>query len=169
MYKKLFGFVILSLLGAGSLLAGSHGSVFKVEGTCANKHSAMRTMGELPLHFAGEMNCVERIQIKGEKIDTGSTCTYSGQTTLGQTPIINWTVTCHTYDEKGDSIFWRSNGSNPLADGSGPGKSSILSGTGKYKGISGSGTMTWKQSVTNVTDPMRWGHTYKASLKINMP
>lgn len=66
MYKKLFGFVILSLLGAGSLLAGSHGSVFKVEGTCANKHSAMRTMGELPLHFAGEMNCVERMQIKGK-------------------------------------------------------------------------------------------------------
>ena len=88
MYKKLFGFVILSLLGAGSLLAGSHGSVFKVEGTCANKQFTMRMMGELPLHIAGEMNCVERIQIKGEKIDTGSTCTYSGKTTLGQTPII---------------------------------------------------------------------------------
>ena len=31
MYKKLFGITILSLLGAGSLLAGSHGNVFKVE------------------------------------------------------------------------------------------------------------------------------------------
>ena len=51
MYKKLFGITILSLIGAGSLLAGSHGSVFKVEGTCANKHSAMSMMGELPLHF----------------------------------------------------------------------------------------------------------------------
>ena len=47
MYKKLFGIVILSLLGAGSLLAGSHGSVFKVEGTCANKQFTMRMMGEL--------------------------------------------------------------------------------------------------------------------------
>ena len=167
MYKKLFGFAILSLFGVGSLLAGS--SVFKAEGTCANKHSAMRTMGELPLHFAGEMNCIERIQIKGEEIDTGATCTYSGQTTLGKIPILNWSVTCHSYDKKGDSIFWRSNGSNPISDGSGPGKTSILSGTGKYKGISGSGTMTWKQSVTNVTDPMRWGHTYKASLKIHLP
>ena len=70
---------------------------------------------------------------------------------------------------KGDSIFWRSSGSNPLAAGEGPGKTSIISGTGKYKGISGSGTMTWKQSVANVTDPMRWGHTYKGSLKIHMP
>ena len=46
MYKKLFGIVILSLLGADSLLAGSHGSVFKVEGTCANKQFTMRMMGE---------------------------------------------------------------------------------------------------------------------------
>jgi|TARA_B100002003_G_scaffold107853_1_gene100124 hypothetical protein len=167
MYKKLFGFAILSLFGVGSLLAGS--SVFKAEGTCANKHSAMRTMGELPLHFAGEMNCIDRVQIKGEKIDAGSTCTYSGQTTLGQPPILSWTVTCQLYDAKGDSIFWRSSGSNPLAAGEGPGKTSIISGTGKYKGISGSGTMTWKQSVANVTDPMRWGHTYKGSLKIHMP
>ena len=169
MYKKLFGIEILSFLGAGSLIAGSHGSVFKVEGTCANKQFTMRMMGELPLHIAGEMNCVDRVQIKGEKIDTGPTCTYSGQTNLGQTPILSWNVTCQTYDEKGDSIFWRSNGSNPLAARSGPGKTSILSGTGKYKGISGSGTMTWKQSVNNVTDPMRWGHTYKGSLKIHMP
>jgi len=169
MFKKLFGIVNLSLLGVGSLIAGSHGSVFKVEGTCANKQFTMRMMGELPLHIAGEMNCVDRVQIKGEKIDAGSTCTYSGQTTLGQPPILSWTVTCHTYDEKGDSIFWRSHGSNPLAARGGPGKTSILSGTGKYKGISGSGTMTWKQSVNNVTDPMRWGHTYKGSLKIHMP
>ena len=169
MYKKLFGITILSLLVAGSLSAGSHGSVFKVEGTCANKQFTMRMMGELPLHIAGEMNCVDRVQIKGEKIDTGSTCTYSGQTTLGQPPILSWTVTCQTYDAKGDSIFWRSSGSNPLAAGQGPGKTSIISGTGKYKGISGSGTMTWKQSVNNVTDPMRWGHTYKGSLKIHMP
>ena len=50
-----------------------------------------------------------------------------------------------------------------------PGKATILTGTGKYKGISGSGTMTWKQSVPNVTDPMRWGHSYQASLKFSMP
>ena len=169
MYEKLFGITILSLLVAGSLSAGSHGSVFKVEGTCANKQFTMRMMGELPLHIAGEMNCVDRVQIKGEKIDTGSTCTYSGQTTLGQSPILSWAVTYQTYDEKGDSIFWRSNGSNPLAARGGTGKTAILSGTGKYTGISGSRTMTWKQPVNNVTDPMRWGHTYKGSLKIHMP
>ncbi|MCH2477949.1 MAG: hypothetical protein MK218_08405, partial [Gammaproteobacteria bacterium] len=59
---------------------------------------------------------------------------------------------------------------NSLAARGGPEKTSILSGTGKYKGISGSGTMTWKQSVNKVTDPpMRWGHIYKGSLKIHMP
>ena len=169
MYKKLSWITLLSILGAGSLLAGGNDSVLKFEGTCTDKNIIMRMMGELLLHFAEEMNCVESIQFKGEKLNTGSTFAYSGLTTLGQTPILNWTVTCHSYDKKGDSIFWRSNGSNPLGDSSGPGKTSILSGTGKYKGISGSGTMTWKQSVNNVTDPMRWGNTHKASLIINMP
>jgi hypothetical protein len=72
-------------------------------------------------------------------------------------------VTCQTYDAEGDSIFYRSNGSNPLAESSGPG--SIFSGTGKYKGISGSGTMSWKRTVENVTDPMRWGTHTKHHLK----
>ena len=152
MYKKLFGIALLSILGAGSLLAGANDSVLKIEKTCGNKHMVIRMMGELPIHFAGEMNCVESVQFKGEKIDTGSTFTYSGLTTLGQTPTLNWTVTCQTYDAEGDSIFYRSNGSNPLAESSGPGKTSIFSGTGKYKGISGSGTMSWKRTVENVTD-----------------
>ena len=105
------------------------------------------------------MNYVESIQFKGEKIDTGSTCTYLGLTTLGQTPILNWTVTCQTYDAEGDSIFYRFNGSHPLAESYGPGKTSIFSGNGKYKGISGSATMSCKRTVKNITDPMRWGHT----------
>ena len=133
MSKKLFGITILSLLVAGSLSAGSHGSVFKVEGTCANKQFTMRMMDELPLHIAGEMNCVDRVQIKGEKIDTGSTCTYSGQTTLGQPPILSWNVTFQTFYEKGDSIFWRSNGSNPFAARGGPGKTSICQELGNIK------------------------------------
>ena len=168
MLKKLFGIATVSLFVTSSLFAGSQG-ILKVEGTCANKHFTMRMMGELPLHLAGEMNCVDRMLIMGEKSGAGSTCTYSVETNLGQPPILAWSVTCQNYDAKGDSIFWRSRGSNPIADTSGPGKITILSGTGKYKGISGSGTMTWKQSVNNVTDPMRWGHTYKGSLKIHMP
>ncbi|SVE22920.1 uncharacterized protein METZ01_LOCUS475774, partial [marine metagenome] len=127
MYKKLFGIAIVVFLGVSSLSAGSQG-ILKVEGACSNKHLAMRMMGELPLHFAGEMNCIDRITINGEKSGTGSTCTYSGVTTLGQPPILSWSVTCQNYDAKGDSIFWRSSGSNPLADTSGPGKISILSG-----------------------------------------
>jgi hypothetical protein len=65
MYKKLFGIALLSILGAGSLLADANDSVLKIEGTCTDKHIVMRMMGELPLHFAGEMNCVESIQFKG--------------------------------------------------------------------------------------------------------
>ena len=90
---------------SSSIFAGSHGNIFKAQGTCANKHSAMRMMGELPLHIGGEMNCSDQIQIKGERSDMGSTCTYSGHTELGQPPILNWVVTCHSYDAKGDSIF----------------------------------------------------------------
>ena len=44
----------------------------------------MRMMGELPLHIGGEMNCSDQIQIKGDRSDMGSTCTYSGHTELGQ-------------------------------------------------------------------------------------
>ena len=74
-------------------------------------------MGELPLHIGGEMNCSDQIQIKGDRTDMGSTCTYSGHTELGQPPILNWVVTCHSYDAKGDSIFWRASGNNPVPAG----------------------------------------------------
>ena len=76
MYKKLFGIALLQILGVGILLAGANDSVLKIDRTCANKHMVIRMMGELPLHFVGEMNFVESIRIKGEKIDTGSTFTY---------------------------------------------------------------------------------------------
>ena len=168
MLRKLFVVAMVSFMSS-SIFAGSHGNIFKAQGTCANKHSAMRMMGELPLHIGGEMNCSDQIQIKGDRTDMGSTCTYSGHTELGQPPMLNWVVTCHSYDAKEDSIFWRASGNNPVAAGSSPGKATILTGTGKYKGISGSGTMTWKQSVPNMTDPMRWGHSYQASLKFSMP
>ena len=65
MYKKLFGIALLSILGAGSLLAVANDSVLKFVGACADKHIVMTMMGELSLHFAGEMNCVESIQFKG--------------------------------------------------------------------------------------------------------
>ena len=65
MYKKLFGIAFLSILGAGSLLAGANDSVLKIEGTSSDTHIVMRMMGELSLYFAGEMNCVESIQFKG--------------------------------------------------------------------------------------------------------
>ena len=76
MYKKLFGIALQSILCAGSLLAGVNDSVLKIERTCGNKYMVIRMMGELPLHFVGEMNFVESIRIKSEKIDTGSTFTY---------------------------------------------------------------------------------------------
>ena len=65
MYKKLFGIALLSILGTGSLLADANDSVLMIKGICTDKHIVMRMMGELPLHFAGEMNCVESIQFKG--------------------------------------------------------------------------------------------------------
>ena len=56
MLRKLFVVAMVSLMSS-SIFAGSHGNIFKAQGTCANKHSAMRMMGELPLHIGGEMNC----------------------------------------------------------------------------------------------------------------
>ena len=109
MLRKLFVVAMVSFMSS-SIFAGSHGNIFKAQGTCANKHSAMRMMGELPLHIGGEMNCSDQIQIKGDRTDMGSTCTYSGHTELGQPPMLNWVVTCHSYDAKGDSIFWRAVG-----------------------------------------------------------
>ena len=59
-------------------------------------------------------------------------------------------MTSQTYDADTDYIFYRSNGSNLFVESSVPRKTSIFSGTGKYKGISGSGTMSWKRTVENV-------------------
>ena len=61
MYKKLFRIAVLSFLGTGSLWAGS--SVLKFEGTGSDKYIFMRMMGELPSHFAGEISCIESIQL----------------------------------------------------------------------------------------------------------
>ena len=88
MLRKLFVVAMVSFMSS-SIFAGSHGNIFKAQGTCANKHSAMRKMGELPIHIGGEMNCSDQIQIKGDRTDMGSTCTYSGHTELGQPSILN--------------------------------------------------------------------------------
>ena len=63
MLRKLFVVAMVSFMSS-SIFAGSHGNIFKAQGTCANKHSAMRMMGELPLHIGGEMNCSDQIQIR---------------------------------------------------------------------------------------------------------
>ena len=96
MYKKLFGIALLSILVAGSLLAGANDSVLKIERTCGNKHMVIRMIEELPIYFAREMNYVESIRTKGEKNRYWINL-HLLRASLRQTLILNLTVTCQNY------------------------------------------------------------------------
>ena len=49
----------LSIWLTASAMAGGHPEKFSISGTCTAKQFQIRMMGEMPLQFVGEMNCVE--------------------------------------------------------------------------------------------------------------
>jgi hypothetical protein len=169
MFKKIILMSFLSIWLTASAMAGGHSEKFTISGTCTAKQFQIRMMGEMPLQFVGEMNCVEYAEMGGKQMDLNSSCTYAGVVIPGQKPMNNFTNTCHAFDADGDSIFMRFTGKDPLGAPSGTGQIVMLAGTGKFKGISGKANGNWQQSVNNVVDPMRWAATYQAvgSVKMN--
>ena len=167
--KKIILMCFLSICLTASAMAGGHSEKFTISGTCTAKQFQVRMMGEMPLQFVGEMNCVEYAEMGGKQMDLNSSCTYAGVVIPGQKPMNNFTNTCHAFDADGDSIFMRFTGKDPLGAPSGTGQIVMLAGTGKFKGISGKANGNWQQSVNNVVDPMRWAATYQAvgSVKMN--
>ncbi len=169
MLKKIVLMCLLSICLSASAMAGSHSGKFTISGTCTAKQFQIRMMGEMPLQFVGEMNCVEYAEMGGKQMDLNSSCTYAGVVIPGQKPMNNFTNTCHAFDADGDCIFMRFTGKDPLSAPSETGQIMMLAGTGKFKGISGKANGNWQQSVNNVVDPMRWAATYQAvgSVKMN--
>ena len=68
-------------------MAGSHSGKFTISGTCTAKQFQIRMMGEMPLQFVGEMNCVEYAEMTGKQMDLNSSCTYAGVEIPGQKPM----------------------------------------------------------------------------------
>ena len=168
MLRKIALMCLLSICLSASAMAGSHSGKFTISGTCTAKQFQIRMMGEMPLQFVGEMNCVEYAEMAGKQMDLNSSCTYAGVVIPGQKPMNEFTNTCHAFDADGDSIFWRFTGKDPLGAPSGTGQIVMIAGTGKFKGISGKANGNWQQSVNNVVDPMRWAATYQAVGNVKM-
>ena len=122
MLRKIALMCLLSICFSASAMAGSHSGKFTISGTCTAKQFQIRMMGEMPLQFVGEMNCVEYAEMAGKQMDLNSSCTYAGVVIPGQKPMNEFTNTCHAFDADGDSIFWRFTGKDPLGAPSGTGQ-----------------------------------------------
>ena len=67
MLKKIVLMCLLSICLSASAMAGSHSGKFTISGTCTAKQFQIRMMGEMPLQFVGEMNCVESLKWQASK------------------------------------------------------------------------------------------------------
>jgi hypothetical protein len=54
-------------------------------------------------------------------------------------------------------------------DQKGTGKVTVMGGTGKYKGASGSGTMNWNAGPDDPNDPSIGSNWGKTSVKLTLP
>ena len=87
MLKKIVLMCLLSIFLSASAMAGSHSGKFTISGTCTAKQFQIRMMGEMPLQFVGEMNCVEYAEMACKQMDLNSSCTYAGVVIPGQKPM----------------------------------------------------------------------------------
>ena len=105
MLRKIALMCLLGISFSASAMAGSHSGKFTISGTCTAKQFKIRMMGEMPLQFVSEMNCLEYAEIAGKQMDLNQSCTYVGIVIPGQKSINEFTNTCHAFDADGDSIF----------------------------------------------------------------
>jgi len=147
-------------------IAGS--GAMNINWSCSNKRVGMQFMGQMPLHIIGTFHCIERGSIMGEKVTSASSCVYNGIMNLS-TQTMSFTGTCRSYHDKDNALFMQVISSFKPMDKKGIGKVSIMGGTGKYKGASGSGTMNWNAGPDDPNDPSigsNWGNT---SVKLRLP
>ena len=148
------------------LFAGSHSGKITISSTCTAKHFQVRLMkmgeGQMPLQAVGEQNCFEYVVMADKGMDMNSSCTYSALISPGETPMNNFTNSCHAFDADGDAMYWRYSGTDEFGKSSGSGQVTIFGGTGKFQGISGKLNSNWQQAVQNAADPTRWGATAQA-------
>jgi len=69
------------------------------------------------------------------------------------TQTMTFTATCRSYHDKENALFTRVIDSFKPMDQKGIGKVTVMGGTGKYKGASGSGTMNWNAGPDDPNDP----------------
>ena len=158
------GFIIIML--SPMAIAGS--GTMDINWSCSNKRVGMQFMGQMPLHIIGTFHCIERGSIMGEKVTSASSCVYNGIMNLS-TQTMSFTGTCRSYHDKDNALFMQVISSFKPMDKKGTGKVSIMGGTGKYKGASGSGTMNWNAGPDDPNDPTIASNWGKTSVKLTLP
>ena len=104
----------------------------------------------------------------GEKVTSASSCVYNGIMNPS-TQTMSFTATCRSYHDKENALFMRVTDSFKPMDRKGIGKVTVMGGTGKYKGASGSGTMNWNQGPDDPNDPSIGSNWGKTSVKLTLP
>ena len=104
----------------------------------------------------------------GENVTSASSCVYNGIMNQS-TQTMSFTATCRSYHDKENALFTRVISSFKPMDKKGTGKVSVMGGTGKYKGASGSGTMNWNAGPDDPNDPSIGSNWGKTSVKLTLP
>ena len=104
----------------------------------------------------------------GEKVTSASSCVYNGIMNPS-TQTMSFTATCRSYQDKETALFTRVISSFKPMDQKGIGKVTVMGGTGKYKGASGSGTMNWNAGPDDPNDPSIGSNWGKTSVKLTLP
>ena len=137
--------------------------------TCSQKIHGMHLIGQMPMHMTGTLNCIERGLIMGERVTTASSCVFSGIMNPS-TQKMSFTGSCRNYHDKDNALFFRvTDDFKPGVDVKGTAKAMIMGGTGKFKGASGSGTMSWNDGPCDPNDPTVCSNWGKSSVKITLP
>ena len=158
------GLIIIML--SPTAYAGS--GTMNINWSCSQKTVGMQFMGQMPLHFIGTFHCIERGSIMGEKVTSASSCVYNGIMNPS-TQKMSFAATCRSYHDKENALFMRVTDSFKPMDKKGIGKVTVMGGTGKYKGASGSGTMNWNAGPDDPNDPSIGSNWGKTSVKLTLP